>query len=140
MNRFNLTMSIAVVAAIVFFGFGIFQKANYKIAEGDNVYVTYSIVAGEDTYDSQSASVEVGNNQNTIITDDILIGAKLGTELNFDTTLTEAVQIDQETSIAEGTAVSIEGVVADVTPKVVEEEVTSETTSEASSEVSSDVE
>ncbi len=132
MNKFNLTMSVLIAATVVFFGIGIVNKANYKIAEGDSVLVTYSIVDGENTYDSQSASVIPGSNDNKIITDDVVLGLKSGAEINFDTKLTEAVTIDEETTIKKGTNVTIEGKISSVTPAapVTADETTSETVSE----------
>ncbi len=136
MNRFNLIMSIAIVVVAGFFGIGIIQKANYKIAAGDTVYVTYSMTAGEDTYENRSANVVVGNNDDKIITDDLLLDVKNGSNLSFNTKLTEDVVIDDETTVKTGTEVIIDGKISDVTPKADEvasaedtevSEVTSET-------------
>lgn len=132
MNKFNLTMSVIIAATVVFFGIGIVNKANYKVAEGDTVSVNYSIIDGENTYDSQFATVIPGANENTIITDDVVLGLKKGADVNFDTKLTEPVTIDEETKIKKGTKVTIEGKVSSVTPAapVAADETTSETVSE----------
>lgn len=133
MNKFNLTMVVAIVVAIVFFGFGIIQKANYKVGAGDTVSVSYSIIDGENTYDSQSATVVVGDNTNEIITDDVVSGLKYGSDINFDTTLKSDVVIDDSTTVKSGTKVTIDGKLSDVTPVSTDEtasDVTSETVSE----------
>lgn len=132
MNKFNLTMSVLIAATVVFFGIGIVNKANYKVAEGDTVSVNYSIIDGENTYDSQYATVTPGSNENTIITDEVVLGLKNGADINFDTKLTEPVTIDEETKIKKGTNVTIEGKVSSVTPAapVAADETTSETVSE----------
>lgn len=132
MNKFNLTMSVAVIAVIAFFGFGIFQKANYKAADGDTVSIKYSIIDGDNTYDSQSASVVIGANDNKIFTDELLNGMKYGSKLDFETTLEEDVTIDDETTISKGQKVTIEGDLADIVPEAEEE--TSEEDSEVNSE------
>lgn len=130
MNKFNLTMSVLIAATVVFFGIGIANKANYKAAEGDTVYVTYSIIDGENTYDSQAATVVPGSNDDAIITDDVVLGLKAGADINFDTKLSKKVDIDDETKIKKGTEVTIEGKVSSITPATPVEEVASETVSE----------
>lgn len=131
MSKFNLIISVAVVATMVFFGVGIYQKANYIAAEGDSVSISYSIIDGDNTYDSQSASVVIGSNDNKIFTDELLLGAKYGSKLEFDTKLQEDVQIDDSTTIKKGQDVKIKGDLADIVPKAEEE---SETGSEQDSE------
>lgn len=133
MNKFNLTMVVAVVVAIAFFGYGIFEKATYKIAEGDTVSISYSIINGDETYDSQSAYVVIGSNEDTIMTDEVLTGVKYGSELEFDTTLTEDVAIDDETTVPKGSNVTIEAVIEEITPASV-----SDTTSDVDSETESE--
>ncbi len=133
MNKFNLTMTLLVVAAIVFFGFGIIQKATYKIADGDSVSISYSITSGEETYDDQSAYVTIGSNQDQLFTDKVLTGVKNGSDLQFDATLADKMTLTdtEATVLAAGTKVSIDGKITDVTPAP---EVASETTSETVSE------
>lgn len=133
MNKFNLTMVVAIIVAVVFFGFGIAQKANYKIGAGDTVSVSYSIIDGENTYDSQSATVVVGNNTNEIITDDVVSGLKYGSDINFDTTLKSDVVIDDSTTVKAGSEVTIEGELTDVTP-VSTDDAASDVASETASE------
>lgn len=137
MNKFNVTMTALIIAAIVFFGFGIIQKVTYKAVEGDVVSLSYTVVSGEDTYDTKSASVKIGDNTNTIFTDDIVLGVKANDQLAFDTTLTEDLTIDNETTITSGTDVSIEATVSAITPGT-DEEADSEATSETNSEVTSE--
>lgn len=137
MNKFNVTMTVLIIAAIAFFGFGIIQKATYKAAEGDGVSLSYTIVSGEDTYDSQSATVSIGDNTNTIFTDDVVTGVKMNEELAFDTTLTEDLTIDSETTLTSGTDVSIEATVSSITPAT-EDSIASEEASETTSETDSE--
>lgn len=137
MNKFNVTMTVLIIAAIAFFGFGIIQKATYKAAEGDGVSLSYTIVSGEDTYDSQSATVSIGDNTNTIFTDDVVTGVKMNEELAFDTTLTEDLAIDSETTLTSGTDVSIEATVSSITPAT-EDSIASEEASETTSETDSE--
>lgn len=132
MSKFNLTMSVAVIATMAFFGIGIFQKANYKAVEGDTVAISYSIIDGDNTYDSQSATVVIGSNDNKIFTDEVVKDAKFNEKLEFDTKLEEDVKIDEETTIKKGQDVKIKGDVSNIEPKAAVEE------SEAGSEQDSD--
>lgn len=125
-------MTIAIVVVAGFFGYNIFQKANYKIETGDTVTVSYSLITDEETYDSQSATVVIGNNDNKLITDEVLAGAKYGSTINFDTKLKEELTIDSETTVAKGTEVTVDGKISEVTPK--QDETDSEASSEADSE------
>ncbi|WOO87320.1 hypothetical protein RZE82_09410 [Mollicutes bacterium LVI A0039] len=142
MNKFNLTMSVLVAAVIIFFGFGIVQKVNYKIEAGDTVSISYSMIQDGETYEMSPANVVIGENTNEIFTDNILLGLKAGADLNFDIELTQDVQVDSsgEKVLAEGSTVTIDGKVTEITPKATEEasDVASEENSEANSEESSE--
>ncbi len=131
MNKFNVTMIGLITIAVLFFGINIAIKANYKIQDGDSVSVTYDIITAEDTYTDQSTSVVIGENEDAIFTDEALTGVKFGAKERFDTTLTEAIEIDDETTLAKGDEVTIEAKVTNVVPAETTDETSSETSSEA---------
>ncbi len=136
MNRFNLVMTVLIAAVIVFFGINIVQKANYKIADGDVVSLSYTIVDGENEYD-QSATITVGDNDDKIFTDKKLIGVKNGSSQTFDIALPSKIEIDDETKLKKGTEVTINAKVLDVVPAQTDNE-TSEESSEVNSEKASE--
>ncbi len=136
MNKFNLVMTLLVVAVVVFFGINIAQKANYKIAANDIVSLSYTINEGENAYD-QSATITVGSNDDKIFTDEALTGVKNGSSQSFDIVLPEEIVIDDETTLNKGTEVTIDAKVLDVVPGETDEE-TSSDASEVSSETASE--
>ncbi len=135
MNKFNVTMSILIVVVIGIFGYEIVKKANHVVATGDRVSVSYTISTDEDSY-KKSASVEIGDNENTVITDDQLLGLKYGADFNYETTLVEEFTVDTETTIDEGTNVTIDGYLTEVTPKTIVEKNKAKASEEASEETS----
>ncbi len=136
MNRFNLVMTLLVVAVVVFFGVNIAQKANYKVAVNDTVSLSYTINEGENAYD-QSATILIGSNDDKIFTDEALTGVKNGSSQSFDIALPEEIVIDDETTLKKGTEVTIDAKVLNVVPGETDEETSSEA-SEVSSETASE--
>lgn len=125
-------MIVLIVAAFAVFGFGIIQKATYKVAEGDSVSISYSIIDGDNTYDNQATSVIIGSNEDAIFTDEVLTGLSYGSHFSFDTTLTEdkTLSDSEATTLTKGTEVKIDAELSEVIPAAPETEESSETVSE----------
>lgn len=131
MNKFNLTMSVLVVATVLFFGFNIIQKVTYNAATGDYVSITYNVTYGEESYDDNTTSFTIGESEDGMFTSEQLTGLKMNDTLSFEYTLDEATTFGSSDEIAKGETVEVDATISQIVPA------DDESDSEASSEVAS---